>query len=123
MSITAIIAIVAIVVAGGGITWIGIKSKKGNKKIDKAKEVLIISKSNDKVREKAIAEIDKRIKEIQANTLENETLILDLREQSRKAKDENIKAKKKDEVRDAINKRNRLKTAERRAKIEKEKLS
>lgn len=119
---TILISAGAVIVAAGGI-WIGFKGKRGNKKIDKAREAGAISKDHDDGRLQAIADLDSRLKEIQQDTLENESLILNLREEMRKAKDENIKAKKKDEIREAINKRNRLKTAERRAKTEKEKLS
>ena len=122
MSITGILILVGAAIVGVLVIWISIKSKKDNKLIKKAIGVLVTSKDNDKDRKEAIAKIDVKIAEIEVRFAENEVVIAELRKITRAEKDENEKAKKKDEVRELVNKRNRIKREKRRAKIEKDKL-
>ncbi|RLD64464.1 MAG: hypothetical protein DRJ01_00560 [Bacteroidetes bacterium] len=122
MSITGILVLVGIGAVGILVVWLSVRSKRKNKLIDKAKGILAVSKDNDKDRKEAIAKIDAKIAKIEVKYAENEVVIAELRKKVRTEKDENEKAKKKDEVRDLVNKRNRIKTEKRRAEIEKNKL-
>jgi len=122
MSITGILVLVGIGAVGILVVWLSIRKKRVSGIIEDIGDDIKDSENEDEKRKAFFAEIDAKIAEIQGRFDENEVLIVKLREEARTEKYINAQEKKKALARDAVNYRNRMKTEQRRAKIEKEKL-
>jgi hypothetical protein len=100
------VLIVVVIVAGCGLS-IALKSRKNNKRVDKAKGVLAVSKSNDAKRTKVIKNIEKHQEQIAKKVkVEEDKIII------KKIKLSKLEGKSKDR---------RVKLEARKARLEAEK--
>ena len=122
MSATLILVLIGVGVIAGLILWLSLRSKRVNKKIETAKDVVAVSKSKDEIRKEAIKTLEDHILELEVFVETNNEVIVALRATNRKEKDANEKAKRKATISSLLSAKNKSNAEAKREKVKLEKL-
>lgn len=122
MSATLILVLIGVGVIAALILWLTLRSKRVNKKIETAKDVVAVSKSKDEIRKEAIKKLEDHILELEVFVETNNEVIVALRATNRKEKDANEKAKRKATISALLSEKNKANAKANREKVKLEKL-